>query len=91
MDANLKTSAEGSLVNLTGKIEAGTEKQKLYDTFLIAKTFIATVSIVIASVLSALYAMKDRFTYILTGLILWMIYLVVVYRTRIIKEIESRR
>ncbi len=42
----------------------------------------------------ALYAMKDSFSYILAGIILWMIYSLVKkfsYTNQIVKEIKSRQ
>lgn len=70
------------------------EKQKLHDTYLNTKTFIAGISIMGFSILLVLYAMKDSFSYILTGLILLMIYSVaqkIIYKNQIVKEIKSRR
>lgn len=68
------------------------EKQKLCDTYLNTKTFIAGISVMVFSVLLAIYAMKDSFSYILTGLILLTIYSVAhkfIYKNLIVNEIKS--
>lgn len=69
------------------------EKKKLFDTFYNLKTLLAHLFIAILSISMALYAMKDKFSYILTGIIVFFIYSILqknIYRNQIEKEIKSR-
>lgn len=69
------------------------EKKKLFDTFFNPKSFFAHIFLAIISISMALYAMKDTFSYILTGLVIFFIYSTsqkFIYRNQIEKEIKSR-
>jgi hypothetical protein len=73
--------------------ELHAENKKLHETYLNSKTLIASLLLMSLSILLAIYAMKDTFSYILTGLILWMVYSVTqkfIYRNQILNEIKSR-
>lgn len=69
------------------------ERKMLFDTFFNTKALIIHFIIVILSIAMALYAMKDNFSYILAGIILFFIYSVsqkFIYRNQINKEIKTR-
>jgi hypothetical protein len=69
------------------------EKKKLYDTFFNPKSFFAHIFIAILSISMALYVLKDNFSYILTGIIIFYIYSAsqkFIYRNQIDKEIKAR-
>lgn len=69
------------------------EKKMLFDTFFNPKSLIAHLFIAILSISMAFYAMKDNFSYILSGIIVFFIYSVsqkFIYRNKIDKEIKSR-
>lgn len=72
------------------------EKNKVDETFPYTndlKKSLITVFILGLTIILAIYGMKDRFSYILFGIILWMIYTVVqkmIYSNKIINEIKSR-
>jgi hypothetical protein len=72
------------------------EKQRLDNTIPSTKnTSYTTVSVlfVLITLALAVYAMKDTFSYLLTGLVVFMIYSFVkkiLYTQKVIKEIKSR-
>ncbi len=73
--------------------ELNTEKKKLFDTFFNPKPFIAHIFIAILSISMALYVLKDTFSFILTGIIIFFVYSAsqkFIYRNLIEKEIKSR-
>lgn len=73
--------------------ELYTEKKILFDTFFNLKSFIAHIFIAILSISMAIYVLKDTFSFILTGIILFFVYSAsqkFIYRTQIEKEIKSR-
>ena len=57
------------------------------------QTIVITIFMQSFIIVGCLYAMKDSFSYILTGIIIWSIYFMVqrfMYRKNIIAEIKSR-
>lgn len=86
----MNTKKKLSVMNLE---ELLAEKKKLFDTFFNLKSLFAHIFIAILSISMAFYAMKDTFSYILLGIIIFMIYSVsqkFIYRNQIEKEIKSR-
>lgn len=73
------------------------EKRRLDDTFPSSKNFkhtLISITFMVTVILLLIYAMKDGFSYILTGIIIWLVYLFVKRinaGNEIIKEIKSRR
>ncbi|MBB6005214.1 hypothetical protein [Arcicella rosea] len=73
------------------------EKRRLDDAIPSAKNtkyLLASISFMVITIALAIYAMKDSFSYILTGIILWMVYSFIQKikaGNEIIKEIKSRR
>lgn len=69
------------------------EEKMLIDTFFNLKSLLVHLFIVILSISMAFYAMKDTFSYILAGIILFMTYSFLqknIYKNQIEKEIKSR-
>jgi Ca2+/Na+ antiporter len=94
LEAKNKTNMTPKKLSEMTLDELYAEEKKLNDTYLNPKTLTASLSIMGLSILLAIYAMKDGFSYFLMGLILLMIYLVLqkfFYKNQIIKEIKSRR
>lgn len=73
--------------------ELNAEKKKLFDTFFNPKSFIAHIFIAILSISMAIYVLKDTFSFILTGIIIFFVYSTAQkfkFRNQIEKEIKSR-
>ena len=73
------------------------EKRRLDDTIPSTKNTkytLISIGLLVTTILLLVYAMKDSFSYILTGIILWLIYSFVKRinaGNEIIKEIKSRQ
>lgn len=77
--------------------ELYSEKRLLDDTIPSAKNtqyLLISISFIVISIALAIYAMKDSFSFILTGIVLWMVYFFVqriIRGNKIIEEIKSRQ
>ena len=77
--------------------ELYSEKRMLDDTIPSTKNtqyVLISIAFIVIPIALAIYAMKDSFSYILTGIVLWMIYFFIQRIRRgkkIIEEIKSRR
>lgn len=70
------------------------KKRIVYDTFFATRTLVANFFIIAFTILVAIYVMKDSFSFLSTGLILWLTYLIVpniIYRNQIFNELKSRQ
>lgn len=73
--------------------ELHVERKKLYETFFNSKSLIAHIFIALLSIAMALYVLKDNFSFVSTGIIIFFIYSTLqkfIYRNQVEKEIKSR-
>lgn len=69
------------------------EEKKLNETFFNPKIFYPTLIVMLFSIVLAMYAMKDQFSYVLSAFILVGLYYVIhkfIYRSQIRKAIKTR-